>query len=201
MSWSVETITEPAALPVTVDEAKEHLRVDHEDEDALIERLIRAATEDAETFQGRAYITRTLRLYLDRFPGSAGVIYLPMPPATSVEAVTYRDHSGGEHVIDADRYVVDLARSPARIAPAAGHSWPAVSLLPVGAVSVEYKAGYGDEPGDVPDAVRQAILLTVGHLYENREAVTAERGAPVELPMGVKYLLTKDRVFIPAMSA
>lgn len=200
MSWSVERITEPETLPVTLDEAKEHLRVTHDEEDLLIDRLIRAATEDAETFQGRSYITRTLRLYLDRFPGAAGVIYLPMPPAASVETVTYRNHSGGEHVIEADRYVMDLARSPGRIAPAPGHSWPAVSLLPVGAVSVTYRAGYGDGPEAVPDAIRQAILLTVGHLYENREAVTTER-TPAELPMGVKHLLTKGRVFVPLMSA
>lgn len=199
MSWSVESITEPETLPVTLAEAKEHLRVTHDEEDFLIDRLIRAATEDAELYQGRSYITRTLRLYLDRFP-AAGVIYLPMPPAVSVEAVTYRDHSGGEHVIDADRYVVDVARSPGRIAPAPGHSWPHVSLLPVGAVSVTYRAGYGDEAGVVPAAIRQAILLTVGHLYENREAVTAER-TPAELPMGVKHLLTKGRVFVPLMTA
>ena len=197
MSWSVETVTPPAGLPVTLEEAKLHLRVVHDDEDALITRLIGAATEDAERYQGRAYITRTLRMHLDRFPGAGDPIYLPFPPVQQVLAVQYTDAAGQQHTVPATDYVADLARSPARLVPAPDKGWPLTSLRPVAGVTVTYVAGYGDDPQDVPENIRSAILLLVGHLYEHREAVFSDRGAPVELPLGATYLLAKDRVFVP----
>lgn len=199
MGWSVETVVEPTEMAVTLEEAKLHLRVDHDEEDALITGLIMAATEDAEAFQGRSFTTRTLRLHMDRFPTGNGAIYLPYAPVQSVEEVAYTDAGGAKNVMNATQYTVDAVRSPARIAPAAGHSWPNTTLLAISAVSVTYKAGYGDGPADIPATVKQAILLTVGHLYENREAVVTDRGTPTELPMGVKHLLMKHRVFMPGV--
>lgn len=197
MEWSIETLAEPTELAVTLEEAKLHLRVDHDEEDALIERLILAATEDAEAFQGRSLTTRTLRLHMDRFPTENGAIYLPYGPVQAVEEVAYIDAGGAKNVIASSHYAVDKVRSPSRIVPVAGHTWPNASLLAIGAVSVTYTAGYGNGPEYVPANVKQAILLMVGHLYENREAVSADRAIPTELPMGVKYLLMKHRVFVP----
>src|SRR5690606_16061549 len=106
MSWSVHTVTPPAGLPVTLEEAKLHLRLPLEcpeeqqtGEDELIRRLIAAATQDAELYQGRAYITRTLRLNLDRFPAAGGPIYLPFPPVRQVLSVEYTDAAGQQHTL------------------------------------------------------------------------------------------------------
>lgn len=207
MSWSVQTVTPPAGLPVTLEEAKLHLRLPLEFpaeqqtvEDELIRRLIAAATQDAELYQGRAYITRTLRLNLDRFPAGNGPIYLPFPPVKQVLSVEYTDAAGQQHTLPATDYVADLAAAPARLVPAPDKGWPLTSLRPVAGVTVTYVAGYGEDPQDVPENIRSAILLLVGHLYEHREAVYSDRGTPTELPLGVTYLLAKDRVFVPEVA-
>ena len=196
MGWAVEPVSEGISSPVALNEVKTHLRVIHDDEDLLIQQYIDAAVEDAELFTGRAIKRRTLRLVMDRFPRS-GIIHLPFPPVRSVEEVAYIDSQGMEHVISAANYVTDLTDSRARIAPVAGYTWPVGVTQSIGGVHITYEAGY-DEGLPVPVAIRQAILLTVGHFYEHREAVTTER-APEELPLGVKHLLTKGRVFIPMM--
>ena len=207
MRWSVETVSPPTKFPVTLDEAKLHLRLPLElpegsvsIEDELIHRLIGAATQDAELYQGRAYITRTLRLNLDRFPAAGGPIYLPFPPVQQVLSVEYTDAAGQQHTLPATDYVADLAAAPARLVPAPGKGWPLTSLRPVAGVTVTYVAGYGEDPQDVPENIRSAILLLVGHLYEHREAVFSDRGTPQELPLGVTYLLAKDRVFVPEVA-
>lgn len=218
VTWSVEIVEQSTELAVTLEEAKAHLRVDHEVEDALIERLIRAAMEDAEAFQGRSLTTRTLRLHIDGFPTGRNPLYLPYPPLQRVEAVKYRTVTGNLVSLDPQDYVVDHSHAPARIVPMPGRSWPTVAARQAGSVQVTYIAGYSNElpppsvhawqplgytiaapvaPRPIPEATRQAILLMVGHLYENREAVSAERGNAVELPMGVKHLLMKHRVFMP----
>lgn len=219
--WSVVPVGVPVGLPVSLDEAKAHLRVTHDEEDEYITLLIQAAADDASMFLGRALTPRMLRLTLERFPSGNGVIYLPLPPVRQVVEVYYTDTTGAKHVLPPEWYVTDLAMAPARIAPAPGRSWPIGGLQPLTGLTIEYTAGYDHIPGTelesmtmtrtvgfyeatggnealyiVPAAVKQAILLMVGHLYENREAVSAER-TPVELPMGVKHLLMKHRVFVP----
>jgi uncharacterized phiE125 gp8 family phage protein len=60
-------------------------------------------------------------------------------------------------------------------------------------VTVRFVAGYGANPGDVPEPLRQAMLLLIGHYYENREAVAA--GTLTELPFAVASLVFPFRVF------
>ena len=49
----------------------------------------------------------------------------------------------------------------------------------------------GCDPMVVNPAIRAAVLLMAGHLYRNREAVTAENAK--ELPLGVTQLLWPHR--------
>lgn len=195
-SWSLRVITPPAFEPVTLDEAKAHLRVEITDDDDLISRLITAAREDAEEWQGRAYITQTLRLTLDRFPWGDGPIWLPRPPVQSVTQIAYVDSAGVQQIVDPSIYRVDTAHEPARIVPDTDQSWPDDELAPVAAVTVDYVAGYGDVGADVPAAIRQAILLILGHLYENREDVVIGRSV-IRIPMASQHLLAKGRVWLP----
>jgi hypothetical protein len=71
----------PAVEPLTLEEAKNHLRVDADidEDDALINNLIAAARQDCEKFQNRAYITQTWELWLDAWP-EKDYIELPLPP-------------------------------------------------------------------------------------------------------------------------
>ena len=191
--WTLERLAEPAEPAVSLIEAKLHLRVDHDAEDSLIERIIRAATERAEEIQGRAYVTQTFRLGLPRFPRGR-VIYLPRPPLQSVEQITYLDPAGEEQTLSPDTYRADPAAVPGRVILRRGAAWPETADEP-DAVRITYAAGYGDTGAAVPEETRAAILLFVGHLYEQREAVTVGTGPTFQLAYGPEYLLWPDRVF------
>uniref|UniRef100_A0A6M3K180 Putative head-tail connector n=1 Tax=viral metagenome TaxID=1070528 RepID=A0A6M3K180_9ZZZZ len=114
--------------------------------------------------------------------------------ATASGIVAYYDTDNTEAYFDASNYFMDLKSEPGRISLAYGKSWPTTTLRPVNGIKVTFTAGYGDAASSVPAAVRQAMLLLIGHLYENREAVVT--GTMVnEMPLGVSALLWKRRAF------
>jgi len=175
-------VTGPAGEPVSLDEAKAHLRVEIGDDDALITRLIAAARAAAEDFTGRAFVTQTWRLTLDRPPlrrspwwdgvregadtlPRANAIVLPRPPLQAVVKVETFDEAGDATVWDAANYVVDT--EGARLVLRAGAAWPVPQRTSAG-FAVTYTAGYGDQAEDVPSALRQGILAHVAALYEHR---------------------------------
>lgn len=157
----------PAVEPVLLAEAKAHVREDTTDSDTLLTALIVAATEYVEERTGRALITQTWSLAMDGAPCGNDAIRLPRPPLQSVTSITYVDEAGDTQTWDAANYRVDTHSEPARITLAADAVWPVPQFV-AGAVTVVYEAGYGDAGTDVPQAIRQAILLLVAHWYDNR---------------------------------
>lgn len=187
-------LTGPLEEPVSVAEAKAHLRVDTAEDDTLIGFLITAAREHVEAHCRRALITQTWDLFLDRWP-RGGEIVLPRARLVSVTSVQYHDEDGGTSVFSAANYAVDAAGEPGRVRLQAGASWPSVGLRPVNGVQVRFVAGYGAATA-VPRGIRQAVLLLVGALYENREEVIVAQGVSIGvLPFGVKALLAPHRVY------
>ena len=168
--------------PVTVQEAREHLRVVDTAEDALIGRCIAAARRWCESFQGRAWVERTLRLRLERFP--KGAIALPYPPLKSVAAIRYTRQDGTEVTLPADAYRV-LTGEPAKVLPVNG--WPSEALAPGLPVSIEYRSGTGANEAQVA-----ALLLVLGALYENRQDEVTE-SVPRPVQMGARALLWPQR--------
>ena len=171
-------ITPPAVEPITLEEAKLHLRVDFDDDDALISRLIKTARESAESETSRTMVATTFELALDAWPGCPSgavgpwpIIKILNPPLLAVESITHLDHAGETQTLDPSTYIV-FEGDPALITTAFRQTWPSVPRHP-GAIKVRYTAGYGTDPSDVPDCVKTWMLLTIGSLYENREAVVA----------------------------
>lgn len=158
---------DPAVEPVTLAEAKEQVREDGSDSDTLIAALITAAREYVEERTGRALITQTWSLAMDGPPCGNDAIRLPRPPLQSVTSVVYVDEAGADQTWAVANYRVDTHSEPARIALASDAVWPIPQFV-AGAVTVTYVAGYGDTPDTVPQAIRQAILLLVGHWYDHR---------------------------------
>lgn len=200
MSWSTSVVTPPAVEPITVDEAKDWLRLDLDDDNATLAVLIGAARRAVSTRLRRALIRTTIDLTLDGFPSTRcrpGVwrpettgrfpeetaIRLPFPPLASVSSITYLDPAGASVVLSPSLYRVTGA-NPARITPAAGRSWPAALDVP-GSVVVRFVAGYGPAPSDVPESIRLAIRVLVALYYEGRET-------PGEIPKGVDALLDAE---------
>lgn len=189
--------TAPAIEPVTIAEAKAQCRIDIADDDILLSGYITAARQYCELASRRAFVAATYDLYLNDWP-VGDVIRLPRPPLLSVTGVYYTDEDGTEATFAASNYIVDTADEPGQVALKSGASWPAVTLQAVNGVRVRYVAGYGTSATAVPQQYQQAILLLVGHWYENREAVLAAQGFSVtELPLGVRSLLSIDRGGLP----
>jgi len=186
--------TPPAVEPVTVeDEVRKHCRVTTLDDDDLLDGLIKAARGMAEDHTGWQLITATWKLFLDNFPGSSGIIELPYPPLQSVTHIKYYDGAGDLQTISVDDYQVDTDSLFGRIMPEKNATWPTVQSQRFNAVEIQFDAGFGDAGSDVPQGIRQAILLTVGHWYENREAVIVGTTAS-ELPLSVQSLLNQNCV-------
>jgi len=169
---ALKLITPPAAEPISLAEAKAHLRVDTTDEDALITALISAAREHAEHVTHRAFITQTWELAVDAFP--AAEILLPRPRLISVVSVKYDDAAEVEQTMDAADYALDTYSEPGWLLPAYGSTWPA-TLDAANAVRVRYTAGYGATASAVPQGLKAWMLLRVGNLYRNREELVDGR--------------------------
>lgn len=180
----------PATEPISLAEAKTHLRIEHTLEDDLINSLIQAAREWCESYQGKAYINRTLALTLDAFP--AGDIQIPRPPLQTVTTIAYNDVNGTPDTVDAADFVVDGSNyQGGRIGLAYGCAWPS-TYGEAGDVTITYVAGYGATSAFVPATVKAAMKLLVGHWYEHRESVT-DGSAMSDVPMTVMALLGPTR--------
>jgi len=213
VATTIALITGPGEEPVTLDEAKSHLKVSSGDDDAYITALIAGARIQAEIFTRRAFLTQEFEQYMDSFPYAgfhpyrSAISYsdrardyfirLHNPRLQTVEFIKYIDQNGNPTTLDPANYTVDAVSEPARICPAFGKFWPPARLVP-NAVTVHFKAGYGDTAAAAIEAepkfqtVKQAILFLVAHWYSNREPYVY--GQVVKLPDAFESLLWGHRV-------
>lgn len=212
-----QLVTPPAVEPVTLDQAKQQLRVDFSEEDLLITGLITAAREMCEQRMHRAIYNQSYVLSLDQFNygdwrstipmerrnplrfsalWESMALRLPMPRLVSVTSITYLDTCGEQKTLDPGAYRVDPSSEPARIVPAVNLTWPTTDYYVPGSVKVTYVAGsYGDgaEVSSCPAMIKQAILLMVGELYKNREESSEANLKSV--PFGINALLSPYRFY------
>ena len=199
-------ITPPPLEPFSVEEAKLHCRIVIDDEDVSVQNWIRAARTKVEKDTGRALLTQTWDLFLDRFyPPAYGLsdfgwpryyprtIQVPYPPLQSVISVNQTDPAGVETVWNASNYVVDVASVPGRIALSDTGSWPTGtrSFQPG---RVRFVAGW-TSPELIPDDLRQAMLLLIGHFSEQRGAVNFENPTTMVIPFGYDALISSYVMF------
>lgn len=180
--------SDPAAEPVLLAEAKMHLRVENDEENALISILSQAAREMIEQRIGRSLITQTRTIKMDYFPKYSDTILLPYGPVQSVTSIKYFDEEV-ELTLSSTLYTVDTNSDIARIV--IDDSWPSTDD-DINSVTIVYVCGYGASSSYVPKPIKQAIYMLIAHLYENRQAVIVS-GSPtavIEMPMGVEYLIS-----------
>ena len=191
--YSLKLITAPADKPLSLAETKIHLRVDEDQttDDAYIYSMIDAATNMAEAYTGRALITQTWDMFTDFMPTYE--FEIPKPPLISVTHIKYINPSGTLTTIPALEYQVDTVSG--RIRSAYGYYMPS-TRNDYNAVQVRFIAGYGPDPSNVPGAIRHAMLMIIGHLYEHRESVSDQAGFinPEEVPQGAIWLLQPYRI-------
>ena len=181
-------ITPPAVQPVTLEMAREHLRVIDDGEDDLINGLIEAATSHIDArhgILGRALITQTWEMTVSApFPSE---MELPFPPLQEVVFVHYQDRDGNQQIFDPAGWMVWPGEHSPAIRRVPGVAWPDADRL-----VIRFVCGFGDNPADVPMAIRQAMLLLIGHWHENRSEV--EACELTQIPMASEALLSPYRV-------
>ncbi len=221
MTYVVQT--KPSAEPLSLADAKAHLRVTWDDEDTLISALTVAAREYAETYTRRKFITQKWRLYLDYFPTtgtltglapnvvpfiaqgvapelafrqlSYGTIHVEDSPIQSIDAIHYLDLNGVETLLDPSQYIDDLSPIHRRITPSYGTSWPAARPQ-MNAIWVDYTVGYGADGSAVPSGILAAMKMHVGSLYAFRESIASGISvAALPKPASIDALLWNHRAW------
>jgi len=195
-------VTAPVREPITTDEvaAIQRLGTLSDDDTVALNIYIGAARRYGEGRTGRCINQNTFELALESFP--AGEIVLPRAtPLITVVSITYRDSDGAYHTVDAADYVLDTTAEPGKIAPSYGESWPSFTAYPLAPIKVTYTAGAAEtSPATdvVVDArIKLALLLLVGHMWENREAVVVGSDASISqisIEYGIESLISSLQV-------
>lgn len=189
-SHRLSIIQPPGAEPVTLEDVKTHLRIDHDQDDTFVAGLIAAARQICEAHTRRALITRTYALFLDVWPRDTRTLSLPNPPLIDVTLINTYDTNNVGTVFDDSRYFVDTSGMTGRVvmtdtAPSASRD--------VNGIEIRYRAGYGATPAAIPPALRQGLRQLIAHLYENRgdtstQALYASGAASLFQPFRVTSL-------------
>lgn len=197
---TLERITNPVQRAFSLDDAKAHLRVDTTDEDDLIAGMLDAAIDEAARYTRRAV---NQQQYRQTWPAWPDCIELEMAPIVSVDALKYVDEDGNEITVSDDDW--DYRRTPAgAVVFFTSTNWTYPTLSTTGPkVFVEFVAGYDADDGSSgdsdpelkpPAAIKQAIMLTVGHFFANRESVVTGK-VPMVLPLGAERLLDYLKIY------
>lgn len=162
-------ITDAITEQITLQEAKDHLRIFESDEDTYIDGLISTARKLAETATSNYYGEQTVKIVFSKEDQIDKYLELTHPykamTSVKIDGVDFADYS-----VRDERIVLDYV--------------PTFDVL-----EIIHTVGK-----DAPSAVKSGMLLLIGHLYENREATTTiELGV---LPIGIDRLFGTDKVLI-----
>ena len=189
LPWNLTETVAPTVEPLSTADAKTHLRVDHSEEDGLIDDYVEAARRQVELFTRRALVNTTFTLKLDAFPVE---IRTPRSPLSSVTSITHIDCDGNSQTVASSVYDVDTDTEPGRIFLKFDQSWPDTRTIN-NAVTVTFVAGFGSAASSVPESLRSAVRLLAAHYYEQREPVVVGT-TTAKIPMSVESLLWMNRV-------
>lgn len=184
-------ITPPDTEPITLSEVKAHCRIEHMTDDTLITSLITAARLAAEHELQRPLITQTWQAAYESFPSDQSAIALGKFRPRAIQSITYLDQNGADADMPESAYVLDAATVPGWVHPAYNTSWPSARAF-ANSVRIRFTAGYG-AAADVPQCIKQWMLLMIGSMYAFREATTDR--AQARLPY-INSLLDPERVYL-----
>lgn len=184
-----KVVTPATSNPITLSEAKTHLKVDTTADDTFITNLIKSATSSAQEYTNRFFIATTIQQVGDKWEDISNLLKSPVASVTNIK---YVDTSGSLQTLNTDVYFVDDVNKPARIGLKPNQSFPEI-IDRLNAVQVNYVVGIAAGPDEVDEGIRQALLLTIGNWYQNRQAVVTGTIA-TELPMNAKFLLDQYKI-------
>jgi uncharacterized phiE125 gp8 family phage protein len=183
-------LTPPAGEPITLEQAKSALRVDHDEDDAWLQSLITAARQRIEHEANRLFLRQSVESLRDGFycgaRVSAGTLLL-LPGIVSTVAALEVLQDGSYVAVDPALYDVDTARVPARVVPVSPYSWPSHDRRP-NAVRLTFDAGYATTAA-IPEQWLRPLYFLVSHWYKNPDAYQQDGRTPAEIPLGYRYLV------------
>ena len=185
----ITRIEAPAEYPITVQDAKAHLMIadDITDHDLKIQGLIAAATEEAELFAARKFVTQKHKLLLDAWPCDAREIKLPYAALQSVESITYTDFEATQSTLATTEYVVATnGENIGRVVLGYGKSWPADTLTVADAIEISFTCGFGAASA-VPDLIKHGLKMVVEGLFEYTGPMTPINGAAYEVKVNQRF--------------
>jgi uncharacterized phiE125 gp8 family phage protein len=189
---SLTRTTQPVVEPVSVAEAKAHLRVDSDEDNFYIASLLSSAREWVEVYLDRTLIQTQWTVRLDGFP--IDDIELPRPPMSQTQTavvITYTSEAGAVATLSSDLYRVDRSATPGVVRPLQTGNWPS-HMDDANAVTITWWAGYGADGKSTPAPIRHAILMLVGFWFENRSAVNVG-SISKQLEFAVDFLLSSQK--------
>ncbi|MEM8749411.1 MAG: head-tail connector protein [Pseudomonadota bacterium] len=180
-------LTPPAGPVLALSDIKQHLRIDHDHEDAYLGQLLKAATQYAEFACGQKLLTQTWRQYETCWP-VGGMLVPRIAPVQSVNAITVFNRDGDPQVLPSESAMIERGAHGLRIRlPETQAETTAANGL-----EIDLVVGFGDLAIDVPEPLRHAIMMLIAHWYEFRGAV-APKDQPVSLPPGFEQLIRAHR--------
>ena len=194
MLLKTELISATTRETIGLREIKDHLRipVGFTFDDEYLDRLHDVAVGWVEDYTNRKLAQQRWKVYLDKWPADDS-LYLPLAPLSSAPstAIVYKDSDGDSTTFSSSAWSFDKISNPGRIALGYDESWPTATLWNVNPISVEFLCGQASTA--ISEKIKQAVLLVVGDLYENREN-TVLGVQPHKLKIAER-LLYSERVF------
>ncbi len=175
-------------LGISVNDAKDHLRVDLNDDDAYIQSLIDISVAMIEQYTRRFYRAADYKVHLDQFPYD--YIDLQFGGINEFTGIRYNDAAGTEVILPSADYDVDLKHEPARIYIAKSKTWPTTENAP-NSVTISFSAG-SENTDNIEKPLVHAMKLLIGHFYENRQTVSDR--VHYKMPMAIEYLINPYRI-------
>lgn len=167
------TRTDPAIEPVSVAELQAHARIDDAENQTELQAMIASARKAIE--EGHVWRALINQACVDKFDWFACKMELRWPTVQSVTSVQYVDTDGVTQTVSTDVYELGQAGGIGVVRLKFNQSWPSARSQ-ADAITITYTAGYGTSPDDVPEPIRQAILIYANWLYVAREG----EGGPLD---------------------
>lgn len=184
---NIQIVTDATSEVLDIDSVKNYLKVDFSTDDNLITSLIKSARNFVENYCQMALLPQAWKCEIDSFPLQDGSVLIPKHPIRSVTGISFFNSDGIVESLSSEKYVSSSLGLYSRIGLSDGSSWPETSLQ-IGSVIIYFSIGYNDAES-VPEDIKSAMLLLIGHLYEKREDTIRK------LPTQVEFLLDKYRLF------